>query len=133
MIASAPTPADLQACEITALVPPTSTWGEARVGLLIRDWISGCSASKIGAAIGVPKNAVIGKIGRIEKILGKKIAREHIPSSRPGKKTEQAGGMATPRLKLPVRMPVWVRRGRGAAFSARWPMKVQAMCAIQEM
>lgn len=52
-------------------------WTEERIGLMRQMWLRGQSSGEIGHVLGVSRNAVIGKLGRLG-LLGNR--RRHVPS-----------------------------------------------------
>lgn len=45
-------------------VTPKFKWTEERIAYAAREWVAGASASELGAAMGVSRNAIIGKMKR---------------------------------------------------------------------
>ena len=66
------------------------TWTEERVDNLKRLWGAGHSASEIGQAIGVTKNAVIGKAHRL-KLSGRPSPIQRSPTGKPNPKRTHLG------------------------------------------
>lgn len=58
-----------------------SVWTEETIGILKELWAEGCSASQIAARLGVTRNAVIGKIHRLDLAARPPRARAPKPSS----------------------------------------------------
>jgi len=47
------------------IMPPNHEWTAERVKELTRLWATGLSASEIGRRLGITKNAVVGKVRRL--------------------------------------------------------------------
>lgn len=86
----------------------TANWTDERVAQLTQLWADGLSCSRIGAIMGITKNAVIGKVQRL-KLQGRK-PKETLPLGRkpkPTTQTPQKKQSFTPKRKSKLGLPVF--------------------------
>lgn len=75
------------------------TWTDERIAALREAFAAGMSCGQIAASIGVSRNAVIGKLSRLELNRGRRVARRN---DDPAKRAKPAKG-AAPKLAGQVR------------------------------
>lgn len=93
------------------------SWTEERISDLVRLWATGRSASEIGRALGVSKNAVIGKAHRL-----KLPARPSPIRSSPGPKVPKPARLPKRVRKVRSYADVRPRRARKGESACLWPI-----------
>ncbi len=80
------------------------SWTDERVELLKRLWTEGLSASQIAGRLGngVTRNAVIGKVHRLNLSGRAPQPRSSVPRPRRAREPSHPGGRATPSIHLPT-------------------------------
>ncbi len=110
----------------TSIRTSTSTWTDERIALLKSHFEAGLSCREIAADIGVSRNAVIGKLTRLNLTRGK--AREGRPEAQGGATSRPS--RAVPRLQYAMLAEIY---GDDEALRANQPIEDTNRCSLLEL